>query len=590
MANDLSLKGIFGKLSGRVLGFLRSYGKREGEFRVQPKGQHVSDLSLFAAYGYNDLAEYLRQESDLQSRYIDYEDMDDYVETANALDVFADEATQPDPETGKTVWVEADVGDVKDKLKFLFERRLKLDDEIWSIARSLVKYGNEFEEMIVTDDGVMGIYHLPAPSIRRVEKDKGLLLGFVQSVTGSSFTLTPEEFEGLLSDADKRRGYPDAVFEDWQVVHMRFQSRLRRAKYGYSLLEPARWVWKRLLLLEDSALIYRLTRAPSRFVFTVDVGQIPRNEVFGALNKYKDMFKKRRLVDPATGKLTLRFNPLAFDEDFFLPKAGGERLAEVETLEGPTYQVMEDVEYFRSKLFSAIKIPKAYMGYDESETKATLSMQDVNFARVIMRIQREIRNGLKRIGNVHLVALGIDPASVDWDVTMVIPSAIFELAQLEVRNARAEFADKMEKYVSMYWIMRNIFGFSDEEIEAIQKQRAKEAEGAGAEPEKGGGRKRREGADTGRGMETPREPARALFSGSRRIEPGSAFGANKYRGRVEPLTEEWLFKGRNRDHEKFMEDNFKKLMQRNRTTEHRLIEVKQMMRELSSAVRAQRKR
>jgi len=589
LANDISLRGIFGRLSGRVLNFLRSYGQREQEFRLQPKGQYAPDSSLFAAYGYNDLAEQMRIESDLQSRYIDYEDMDDYVETANALDAFADESTQPDPETGKTVWIEADVGDIKDKLRFLFERRLKIDEEIWSIARSLCKYGNLFEELITTDDGVMGLYHLPAPSVRRIEKDKGLLLGFIQSITGTSFSLTPPEFEALLADTNRRQGQTDALFEDWQVVHMRFQSRLRHAKYGYGILEPARWVWKRLLLLEDSALIYRLTRAPSRFVFTVDVGQIPRNEVFGALNKYKDLFKKRRLVDPSTGKLTMRFNPLAFDEDFFLPKANGERLAEVETLEGPNYQVMDDVEYFRSKLFAAIKIPKAYMGYDESETKSTLAMQDVNFARVIMRIQREIRNGLKRVGNVHLVALGIDPAAVDWDVSMMIPSAIFELAQLEVRNARAEFADKMEKWVSHYWIMRNVFGYSDEEIEAIAKQRAKEAEGGEAAPEKGG-RKKREGEEPQRGMDALRTPTRSLFSSGRRVEPGAIFGANRPRRTVEPLTEEWLFKGRNRDHEKFVEDNFKKLMQRNRTTESRLVEVRGMMHELSLALKSSRKR
>jgi hypothetical protein len=281
----------------------------------------------------------------------------------------------------------------------------------------------------------------------------------------------------------------------------------------------------------------------------------------------------------------------SFDEDFFLPKANGERLAEVETLEGPTYPVMDDVEYFRSKLFAAIKIPKAYMGYDEASTKSTMAMIDVNFARVIMRIQREVRNGLKRIGNVHLVALGIDPAAVDWDVVLTVPSAIFELAQLEVRNARAEFAEKMEKYVSMYWIMRNIFGYSDEEIEAIQKQRAKEAAGAEAESAEGEN-KRKEVEDPRRRPDTLRVPARSLFSGGfgRRVEPGAIFGANRPRRDLRPLTEEMLFKGGNRDHEKFVEDNFKKLMQRNRTTETRLTEVRGMMRELALSLRSSRKR
>ena len=149
-----------------------------------------------------------------------------------ALDIYADESTQPDPETGRTVWIEADVGDVKDKLRHLFEKRLKIDDEIWEIARTVCKYGNDYEELLVTNDGVMGLWNLPAPSVRRVEKDKGYLLGFVQSVTGTSFTMTPEQFEKLLSDPEARAGYPDAVFEDWQVAHFRFRSKLRRAKYG----------------------------------------------------------------------------------------------------------------------------------------------------------------------------------------------------------------------------------------------------------------------------------------------------------------------------------------------------------------------
>src|SRR3990172_1238818 len=144
----------FGRLSNRVLGLLRSFGRREQEFRVRPQGQYISDYSLFAAYGYQGMEESLRLEYDLMSRYADYEDMDDYVETSGALDLYADESTQPDPETGKSLWVEADVGDIKDKLDHLFTKRLKIEEEIWEISRSLCKFGNNFEELLLNDDAL----------------------------------------------------------------------------------------------------------------------------------------------------------------------------------------------------------------------------------------------------------------------------------------------------------------------------------------------------------------------------------------------------------------------------------------------------
>lgn len=571
----------FGKLSNRVLGLLRSFGRREQEFRVRPQGQYISDYSLFAAYGYQGMEENLRLEYDLMGRYADYEDMDDYVETSGALDLYADESTQPDPETGKSLWIEADVGDIKDKLDHLFTKRLKIEEEIWEISRSLCKWGNNFEELLLNDDGVVGLSHLPAPSVRRIEKDKGFLLGFVQSITGTGFTLMPEQFEKIMENPKERASYQDAqnaLFEDWQVAHFRFRSKLRRSRYGYSVLEPARWIWKRLLLLEDAALIYRLTRSPSRYVFTVDVGNVPRNEIPAYLERMKNQLKKKKIVDPKTGKLSMRFNPLAYDEDFFLPSVGGTDLAKVDTLNGPTFPVMEDIEYFLKKLHTALKIPS--MGDDEAGTKAALTMRDVRWARTIMRVQRELRNGLKRIGNTHLVALGIDPAAVDWEIVMVTPSQIFELAQLEVRNARVEFADRMEKWVSNYWIMRNVFGYSDEEIFAIQKQRQKESEGDGAISPDEKPRKRREGED----------PSKSLVpAGGGRMEPGWIFGANHPpRRRMQPITEEWLFKGGKRDHEKWVEDNFRTVMRTQKGMASRLSETRELMMEIKAALATRR--
>lgn len=140
----------------------------------------------------------------------------------------------------------------------------------------------------------------------------------------------------------------------------------------------------------------------------------------------------------------------------------------------PQWQHMDDVEYFRNKLFSAVKVPKAYLANEEDVNRAILSGQDVQFARSVLRVQRELKNGLKKICRVHLAALDIDPVSTEYELWMSVPSSIFELAQIEVRNARAELATRMQEFVSQRWMLRNIFGFSEQEIDAVIAEKSED--------------------------------------------------------------------------------------------------------------------
>jgi intein/homing endonuclease len=176
-----------------------------------------------------------------------------------------------------------------------------------------------------------------------------------------------------------------------------------------------------------------------------------------------------------TGKLDLKFNPISQDEDFFVPSRKGQDGTRIEVLGSPSWQHMDDIEYFRDKLFAALKVPKAYMGQQEGVARAVLSSEDVRFARTVLRVQREIRNGLAKVCRIHLAALNIDPYAVDYDIKMTVPSSIFELAQLEVRNARADLAGRMGQFVSLHWTLANVFGFSDHDIEEIISQQEEDA-------------------------------------------------------------------------------------------------------------------
>jgi hypothetical protein len=443
-------------------------------------GGDATAIDLMSGVGYDALTDYLRLDTDLLLRFADYEEMDDYGEIATALDILADDATQPDSVLHRTIWITSSDKTLQNNLDDLFNRTLRMDEEIWEIARTLCKYGNDYEELLVNADGVRGINYLPPPTVRRLETPKGDLIGFMQDFKGR-FDFTNNDFQRSLSAKFDMSVSPDptsqpvAAFESWEVVHFRLRGKERRSVYGHSALEAARWIWKRLMLLEDAALVYRLQRAPERFAFYVDVGDLPPQEALAFVNRVRQNFRKKRFVDPGTGKLNLKFDALSQDEDFFVPTRKGVDSTRIETLGAPQWQAMDDIEYFRDKLFSAIKVPKAYLGQESGVARAVLSSEDVRFARTVLRIQRELKNGLRKVARVHLSALGLDPYAVDYDINMTVPSAIFELAQMEVRTAKADLAARMRDFVSLQWILSNVFGLSEDEIALIKKQRSGES-------------------------------------------------------------------------------------------------------------------
>lgn len=452
---------------------------------IFPRGQPAD---LFSIYGYDTVVQYLKLDQDLLSRYVDYEEMDDYGEIASAIDIYADDCTQVDSQLKRVVWATAADRTVQTILDDLYHRTLQLDDEAWSIARTTVKYGNDYEELLVTDEGVKGLAYLPPATVRRIEGPKGQLFGFIQDFKGK-FNFTPQDYLRLLRsrygsaagsdtsliDTNKpETAESTPVLEDWEVCHFRLMSRQRRATYGTSPLDAARWIFKRLVLLEDTALIYRLNRAPERRAFYVDVGDLPPREALAYVNQVRQNHRKKKFFNPATGKLDIRYQAIGSDDDFYVPTRKGQDGSRIEILQSPSWQSMEDVEYFQDKLWAAIKIPKAYLGKEEGVVRSTLSSQDVRFARTVLRVQRALITGFHRIGRVHLAALRIPPDEVPFKVNMTVPSAIFELAQIEVMNARADLAGRMQTFVSGHWILSELFGLDEEAIKLIIQQRREE--------------------------------------------------------------------------------------------------------------------
>lgn len=592
--------GFWGDIGHRVRGMLR-FDKEQIVLNLAKGGTNSgypqTGFDLLQAYGQDILSDYLKLEHDLMARFVDYEEMDDYPELASAIDIYADDATQVESLMNKVCWVDSPDKTVQAILEDLLWKRLRVDEEVWEICRTLVKYGNDYEELLVTGDGLVGMNFLPPPTMRRIEGRRGELFGFVQDYKGR-FGYSPEEFKQLLAQRASGSNSPQykyAALEDWEVVHYRLRSKHRRSIYGYSVLEPARWIWKRLMLLEDAAMVYRLQRAPQRYAFYIDVGDMPPKEAMGFLHKMRQQYKKTKFYNPQTGKLDLKYNPLSQDEDFFVPVRKGVQATKIDVVGSPSWQHMEDIEYFKLKLYAAIKVPKVYLGSEAPRAKGVLSQEDVRFARTVLRIQREVRNGLKKKCRIHLAALGIDPSKVDFEVYMTTPSSIFELAQLEVRNAKADFAGRMSQFVSLHWILQKVFGLSDEEIEYIIKERHQEQLADAEIQAKSMGltmdvqnksalqqqaatthlqQQQMAQAQPGtQAAEDLRNHMRAVGSLS------SMWPQMRQRLGYRPISEQELFHG-NREHEKLVGDNLEKILSSNTGLARRLDELGQLVEEL----------
>lgn len=454
----------------------------------------------------NPMEEYLYLESDLLSRYNDYDAMDEYGDLAIALDLYSQDSTQLDTQDNCVLKIRCKDKKVQKILERLFRRVLEIDGHLPELARSTAKYGSTYEELLLyPGEGVVGLHPLPPASVRRIEDVYGHHYGFVQDVHGR-MGITPQEFLKLMAQRENdiaqlsskmeakslneenhpvsqlesmlgeipfetfqyAQELPSQIpFRPWEIVHYRLRRQLFRSIYGESVLEPARWAWRRLLIMEDITMMYRLQRAPERFAFYVPTGNLPAEESLAVLKKFQSFLRRKKVVNPATGKLELRNDVISPDEDFFLPVPSEGDGPRVENLGAPQWQSLDEVNFFLQRMWAAIGIPGAYFAEEAGTSRNALSSDDVHFARKVMRIQLVLLQGLRQVAEVHLATQNIDPTTADFQLLLTVPSAIYELAQLEVRNARADLAGRMGDFFSIRWILAKVFQIPDDEIEEI---------------------------------------------------------------------------------------------------------------------------
>jgi hypothetical protein len=414
--------------------------------------------------------------SRLSAQY-DYESMEYTPEISAALDIYSEESTTTN-EDGFILQIYSESKRIKSVLADLFNNNLDINTNLPMWTRNTCKYGDNFVYLkLDPEKGIVGCQQLPTIEIERHE------VGVSAKIT-LDITQEKDENKKALHFTWKNR---NMEFQSWEVAHFRLLGDDRKLPYGTSMLEKARRIWKQLLLSEDAMLIYRTSRAPERRMFKVFVGNMNDDDVEAYVNRVANKFKREQIVDAKTGNVDMRFNQMAVDQDYFIPVRDPAAPDPITTLPGATnLSEIADIEYIQKKLLTALRVPKAFLGFEEVVGDGkNLSLQDIRFARTINRIQKSMIAELNKIAIVHLFLLGFEDELQNFTLGLSNPSTQADLLKIDVWKEKVLlYKDLVSdpgngiQPTSSTWAKKHIFGWSDEEIRLdLQQQRIERAVG-----------------------------------------------------------------------------------------------------------------
>ena len=419
-----------------------------------------------------------------RSRYKEYEQMDEYPEVGAAFDVYADDCTQRDTQH-KRWTVKTESPEVVAEVNRLFEH-IKLDNVYFDICRNTVKFGDCFIELIADINnpqaGIQRIKVLNPNYILRVEDEYGYLKAFLQQIPDK---ITGDTALGGLDNYGSQ-GTKDSKFvelDKHQIIHFRlFTSDPKFYPYGKSVAAYGVQTFRSLRMMEDAMLIYRLARAPERRIFYVDVGNLPSSKAEMFIERVKEKFKKEKYY--RNRGMDARYNPLAADEDYFVPIKGNQG-TRIETLPGAqNLGEVTDVSYFRDKLLAALKIPKDFVSVDKdksAERKANLSELDVKFARAVARVQHDVETGLEILAKRHLALKNFPQALINkLRIELPDPSDRFTQRKLQIDEMRLRIIQGVSQtqLFPKDYVYKEYYDMSEGDIAIVKQQLKQESEDA----------------------------------------------------------------------------------------------------------------
>lgn len=379
------------------------------------------------------------------------------------IDIYAEEITCQDIQ-GNIFSIHSEHKAVKDELEYLFYKVLNINSKGYLIAREMAKFGNAYTYLVTRPkDGVTDLLFLPPEGIIR------------------EHMFDPYNLENYRYMWTSHGG--SGIFEPWELVHWRNLEDVELEPYGVSILRSVVDTWRRVVLIREALVIYRITRAPSRYLFKIDTSGLTGEEALKFANEMKKSLEKKPLVNSKTGEIDFKWNPLSIEENLFMPTYEGSP-ADVQVLEGASnLDAVEDYKIIKDDLFAGLKIPKSFLSFEEDiNSKSTLSEEDIRFAKTIQRLQREIVQGFVHTAIVHLYMKGFSQDEIQsFKIVMNNPSGISEKRKNELLQQRLDAAksawdpgNEGLNLLSYTETLKTILKLSDEEVKHIIKSQFNE--------------------------------------------------------------------------------------------------------------------
>lgn len=403
-------------------------------------------------------------------KYAEYEAMADDVIIQSALELYADDSTQVDTKTERIVMIESENKTLAADLNAFLES-IEIESRIWNWAYSVSQYGDYFLKLYVDPDTHdIRIDDNTDPSLIMDLYEDGIRVGYAEEDTSEYRNLkhrsNPNGLDLIISSPDNFVHFMIRKSAKYDILELPIQDetdengdpliRKFTVVRGVSMVEGVRSIFRILQLLEDSLLAARIAKAEFIRVFNVEVGDSTPAQTTDTINSVKNLFDSKATFDVNSGRYvsTKAYRPIG--DPIFNPTRNGKGSVTHENI-GGDFQVRDivDIDYFKNKLFSGLKIPKALLGFEESLPGGlgdnTLTRLDIRYSRSVKRVQNSLIVGIKDLCKIWLRVNNYSN-DADFKVVLQAPSTAEELGRL------TEMDQKMSTISSSVRTLSEAFG------------------------------------------------------------------------------------------------------------------------------------
>jgi hypothetical protein len=428
---------------------------------------------------------YANIEENKGGRLRDYRIMASFAEISDALDEICDECINKD-ENGNIVNLtfrntELDARD-QIKIQDEFEKYIdyfNLEKRGFEYFRQLLVEGEPFFEHIIhksyTDDGILGIVHLPTDLVDAVYDN-------IQNMLIKGFILRKPIFD--VKNPTKLEKMELIPMDDNQITYINSGIWNQDKTFRLPFIENARRAYRQLSLVEDSIVIYRLVRAPERLVFNVDVGTMAPPKAEAYLRKLMQQYWSKKTFDTNQAGAVQKFNPQSMLDSFwFAKRQGSEGTSVTQLAGGANLGELADLMYFVNKLYKALKVPTNRLNADATFSDGNEILRDeLKFAKFIIRMQQQFANGLKNGFITHLELKGMKKKygikSQNIHLNFNVPTNFYELRESQKLELKASNYNTLvnNEFISATYGQKKYLGWNELEIKANREMLRKDAE------------------------------------------------------------------------------------------------------------------